>query len=323
MKLVILAIILGLAMSTKCPDEKSTCAGNQTCCQLPNGQYGCCPYQVATCCKDKQHCCPNGYECDLERGSCNKSSGNDFLAYIGIMEKIQESEIKSEDIPSCIQDVAQLVPLIRNVIQQLKEMKFQEALKNLIQIVADAKRILADCFKREEKLMSFESCLTDLVTFVQDAEHFIELVVNKKIIEAVKLAPTLVSEGLAVLNDCKSKKVDINIKKCIQDIQKDVPQLKAFVEAVVNKEIMSAIKMIPEVINDVKELYTDCLAEESIQELKEKVEGLPECLADVQALVPQLTKMVEDVKRFDIQAAVADAKEVLQTLNQAANDCRL
>ncbi len=65
------------------------------------------------------------------------------------------------------------------------------------------------------------------------------------------------------------------------------------------------------------------ILEDTIQELKEKVEGLPECLADVQALVPQLTKMVEDVKRFDIQAAVADAKEVLQTLNQAANDCRL
>lgn len=320
MKIIIIAVILGLALANTCKDG-SMCSGSQTCCELSKG-YGCCPYQNATCCSDKEHCCPNGFTCDVQRSQCLSSSRNGFLSFVGL-EKISESEVKSNDIPSCIQDVAQIVPLIRNVVQQLKEMKFKEALENLVQIVADAKRILADCFKRNENLMSFESCLSDLVSFVQDAEHFIELVKNKKIIEAVKLAPTLVSEGLAVLSDCKSKSVNINIRKCIQDIQKDVPQLKAFVEAVINKEIMSAIRMIPEVVSDIKELYADCLAEESIQELKEKVEGLPECLADVQSLIPQLTQIVEDVKHFNIPAAIADAKEVINTLNQAVNDCRL
>lgn len=65
------------------------------------------------------------------------------------------------------------------------------------------------------------------------------------------------------------------------------------------------------------------MSEESIQELEENVEGLPECLADVKYLIPQLNKTVDDVKNFNIEEAVADSKEVIKTLNQAFNDCRI
>jgi hypothetical protein len=64
-----LLTLVCITLGTNCPD-KSTCSGTGTCCQLQDGKYGCCPYKKADCCEDKQHCCPEGYECDVQRGQC-------------------------------------------------------------------------------------------------------------------------------------------------------------------------------------------------------------------------------------------------------------
>ncbi|KAF1450274.1 hypothetical protein FQV07_0009542, partial [Pygoscelis papua] len=58
-----------------CPDGRSVCPDGATCCQLPSAQYGCCPLQNAVCCSDRQHCCPQGTACDLERSTCTSSGG--------------------------------------------------------------------------------------------------------------------------------------------------------------------------------------------------------------------------------------------------------
>ncbi|KAI1896514.1 hypothetical protein AGOR_G00095560 [Albula goreensis] len=59
--------------SVICPGGKSRCPDHKTCCQLPSGVYGCCPYQDAVCCSDHLHCCPGGTTCDLERKTCVSS----------------------------------------------------------------------------------------------------------------------------------------------------------------------------------------------------------------------------------------------------------
>ncbi|XP_064112594.1 progranulin-like isoform X2 [Macrobrachium nipponense] len=51
-----------------CPDERYHCPLHTTCCQLKSGDYGCCPMERATCCEDKEHCCPNGFQCTV--GGC-------------------------------------------------------------------------------------------------------------------------------------------------------------------------------------------------------------------------------------------------------------
>ncbi|XP_063074190.1 granulin b [Engraulis encrasicolus] len=61
-------------MDVKC-DDKSTCAAGSTCCKLPTGDWGCCPLVKAVCCSDHEHCCPQGYTCKLESGTCVKPSG--------------------------------------------------------------------------------------------------------------------------------------------------------------------------------------------------------------------------------------------------------
>ncbi|XP_065896567.1 progranulin-like [Dysidea avara] len=52
---------------THCPD-------NQTCCLLRSEKYGCCPRKDAVCCSDKVHCCPEGYSCLNNKGTCVKGT---------------------------------------------------------------------------------------------------------------------------------------------------------------------------------------------------------------------------------------------------------
>lgn len=56
--------------SNICDDPEVKCQEGATCCKLTGGEYGCCPYDNAVCCKDGAHCCPSGMTCDLEHGRC-------------------------------------------------------------------------------------------------------------------------------------------------------------------------------------------------------------------------------------------------------------
>uniref|UniRef100_A0A8C6SQE1 Granulin b n=1 Tax=Neogobius melanostomus TaxID=47308 RepID=A0A8C6SQE1_9GOBI len=53
-----------------CPGGRSSCPDSYTCCLLPTGDYGCCPYPNAICCSDHVHCCPSNTVCDLEKEMC-------------------------------------------------------------------------------------------------------------------------------------------------------------------------------------------------------------------------------------------------------------
>ncbi|XP_008435425.1 granulin b [Poecilia reticulata] len=54
----------------ECPDKKTVCHDETTCCQMTNGSFGCCPMPDAVCCSDHIHCCPSGTKCDLEHSTC-------------------------------------------------------------------------------------------------------------------------------------------------------------------------------------------------------------------------------------------------------------
>ena len=74
MKAIVFAIALvAVFASSGCPTE-DTCSGNGTCCAISEAEFGCCPYDDAVCCSDKQHCCPGGYSCSVEDGTCLKGS---------------------------------------------------------------------------------------------------------------------------------------------------------------------------------------------------------------------------------------------------------
>nr|CBN81737.1 Granulins [Dicentrarchus labrax] len=63
----------GDVTDVKC-DDKSSCASGTTCCKLQTGEWGCCPLVKAVCCADHEHCCPQGYTCNMQTGTCEKKS---------------------------------------------------------------------------------------------------------------------------------------------------------------------------------------------------------------------------------------------------------
>lgn len=79
---IILISMAVAQLSFRCGDSKVYCRDDQTCCETANGQYGCCPYLNATCCEDKQHCCPNGYDCNLTLLRCDKKGNSYFLQFL-------------------------------------------------------------------------------------------------------------------------------------------------------------------------------------------------------------------------------------------------
>uniref|UniRef100_A0A7N0SXI3 Granulins domain-containing protein n=1 Tax=Kalanchoe fedtschenkoi TaxID=63787 RepID=A0A7N0SXI3_KALFE len=60
------------------------CRDGETCCCLDPGplgllcfEWGCCPYEAATCCDDNKTCCPHDYPvCNTNDGTCLISKNN-------------------------------------------------------------------------------------------------------------------------------------------------------------------------------------------------------------------------------------------------------
>ncbi|XP_034716514.1 granulin b isoform X5 [Etheostoma cragini] len=55
----------------KC-DKQTMCPGGTTCCNKGLGQWACCPLPQAVCCNDRDHCCPEGYKCNVAEQACDK-----------------------------------------------------------------------------------------------------------------------------------------------------------------------------------------------------------------------------------------------------------
>ncbi|KAM5149395.1 progranulin isoform 1-T1 [Callospermophilus lateralis] len=57
----------------KC-DMEVSCPDGYTCCRLQSGAWGCCPFTQAVCCEDHIHCCPAGFKCYTEKGTCEQGT---------------------------------------------------------------------------------------------------------------------------------------------------------------------------------------------------------------------------------------------------------
>ncbi|XP_051543149.1 progranulin-like [Myxocyprinus asiaticus] len=86
----------------KC-DSTTSCASGSTCCKLPTGEWGCCPLVEAVCCNDHEHCCPQGYTCNLEFGTCIKPSDVHTIPLIQIHRqfKMQSEEVVCDATTRC------------------------------------------------------------------------------------------------------------------------------------------------------------------------------------------------------------------------------
>ncbi|XP_073539287.1 progranulin isoform X1 [Phyllobates terribilis] len=80
-----------------CPDGKSECPSDATCCQISDRTWGCCPMPQATCCNDHLHCCPHTSVCDLAHGRCVSENGDvPLLKKVPARVKLIRAEIVQE-----------------------------------------------------------------------------------------------------------------------------------------------------------------------------------------------------------------------------------
>uniref|UniRef100_A0AAX7SP20 Granulins domain-containing protein n=1 Tax=Astatotilapia calliptera TaxID=8154 RepID=A0AAX7SP20_ASTCA len=87
----------GAVIDVKC-DNKSSCASGTTCCKLKTGKWGCCPLFKAVCCTDHEHCCPQGYTCNMQTGTCEKQRHYHHLSTIPQIEVLQSVKEDEEDV---------------------------------------------------------------------------------------------------------------------------------------------------------------------------------------------------------------------------------
>uniref|UniRef100_UPI00398EE6B9 granulin b isoform X2 n=1 Tax=Pristiophorus japonicus TaxID=55135 RepID=UPI00398EE6B9 len=83
------------ALDMQC-DDTVKCQSGATCCRTPSGQWACCPLPEAVCCEDHEHCCPNGYTCNVGAGTCERQS-------LAIPWEVKQplSDVKCDDTFRC------------------------------------------------------------------------------------------------------------------------------------------------------------------------------------------------------------------------------
>eukprot|EP00794_Sanderia_malayensis_P003771 gene3771-4293_t len=77
-----------------CPDKKTLCVAGTTCCQdKEKSSFSCCPIKDAICCDDHIHCCPNGWKCNTEQGTCYHKK---TLQKLPLLKKIPGKKVTAD-----------------------------------------------------------------------------------------------------------------------------------------------------------------------------------------------------------------------------------
>jgi hypothetical protein len=66
-----------------CPSN--TCGSTESCCKVSSGQWGCCPFQNASCCADV--CCPSGYSCDFATHQCINTGATESMPLVSLLQQ--------------------------------------------------------------------------------------------------------------------------------------------------------------------------------------------------------------------------------------------
>ena len=90
-----------------CPDN-GECPDGNTCCKKSSGDYGCCPQANGVCCSDGSHCCPAGYTCNLQDGTCAKKGPGDEASAKNVICPGQKVECDA-DTTCCLGSTGDIV----------------------------------------------------------------------------------------------------------------------------------------------------------------------------------------------------------------------
>jgi prephenate dehydrogenase len=336
MKSILFLALIGMTISTSC-DDGSQCPDGSTCCALSSGGFGCCPYDGATCCADHTHCCPNGYACNVEQGTCIKQQGaNDFLSYVGLMEKLEKSETKKENVSSiakCIEDIPAIIADLKSVIDDIEAKNVDALISLLPKVLADAEKVYADC--RSSKKLEFigykgiEACVADIPVFVQEVMTLVKDAEAKDMSAIIALLPQILAEGMKVYADCSSahKQVQIfespsfnGIEQCKEDFPVLVADLKTAVADIQAHDLEALKALLPKFLADAQKTYSDCTSVFR-NDLIANYKGAAECIEDLPVFAQEVMDLVKDIQARDVEAIENLIPEILAEAMKLYNDC--
>jgi len=332
MKSILLIALIGMTISTTC-DDGSQCPDGSTCCALSSGGFGCCPYEGATCCSDHTHCCPNGYACNVEQGSCVRQEGqNDFLSYVGLMEKLEKSEAKVQNVSTvvqCLEDIPSIIADLKTVIDDIKAKDINALVSLLPKVLADAEKAYADC-KSSKKLAAFEykgiaACVKDMPVFIKEVMDLVKDAKAKDINAIIALLPAMLEEGMKIYKDCSSAhKLQIpsvnGIEECKADFPMLVADLKQAVADIQAHDLEALKELLPKFQADATKTYHDCTSMFKT-DLVANYKGAAECIQDIPVFAQEIMDLVNDVKAKDVEAIEKLVPEILAEAMKLYNDC--
>jgi len=334
MKSILFLALIGMTVANMCGDG-SQCPDGSTCCLLSSGSYGCCPYVGATCCADQLHCCPNGYQCDVSGGTCVRQQGaNDFLSYVGLMEKLQKSEAKIENVSSfmtCVEDIPAIIADVKAVVDGIKAKDIDGLISLLPKVLADTEKAYADCKDLKNKSVGYKGineCIADVPVFVKEVYEMVKDVEAKDLAALEKLFPEILAEGMRIYKDCSSaKNQQVNlfgkqlngIEQCKADLGLIMSDFKSAVADIQAKDIDALKALLPQILADAQKLYNDCTHLSIDKYLNYK--GVSECVEDLPVFVQEVMDLVKDVQAKDVDAIVRLAPEIFAEAMKLYNDC--
>ena len=340
MKAFVILLLLGIVYSQ--------CTGTETACPLKTGGKGCCPYERATCCEDMEHCCPNGYNCDVAKGAC-VHQGNEFLAFVGIMEQVKPLKVNStEDIIKCVKD---FIPLIKDGLRlylDIKGAKVFDIATAIKSLITDEKVAVSDCaalFKNtstdelrsnleESGLYQYQGiediikCVNDVVPLIKDGEKIVEDVETQNIEDLLTTLPRAITEAKAAYTDC-SKITEVesfeqvkltNMVQCVEDLIPLVADGKKIYEDIKNKQSPAEILAdLTKLISEGEKAYADCTAS-YVSEVQD-VQDIFKCVKDLIPVVEDGEKIYKAIQAKNLPEILSDLTQLVQDGKTAYADC--
>ena len=147
-------------------------------------------------------------------------------------------------------------------------------------------------------------------------------------IDALKLEP-LATKALA---DCKSsKKIEFvtvvaenkvgDLATCITDIEGLIPGVEKVIADVKAGNESQALVDLLALEAPATKAYTDCTSSKFQKRMDSRVGDLPTCIADIEAMIPGVEKIIADIKAGNESQALSDLLALEPEATKAYTDC--
>jgi len=229
---------------------------------------------------------------------------------------------KVGDLPTCISDIEAMIPDVEKVIADFKAGNTTQALADLLTIAPEAQKAYTDCTASvESELKDLPTCIADIEAAIPDVEKIIADFKAGNYTQALTDALALEPEATKAYADCTASKPKSltsvrDLPTCIADIEALIPGVEKVIAAVKAGNESEALIDLLALEAPATKAYADCTASK-----KGPLGDLPTCIADIEAMIPDVEKVIADFKGGNYEQALTDAMALAPEAEKAYTDC--